>query len=286
MTHSVRLVALASCEETDISAHGNPDTYPMHYPEVDRFTALSAAVVSGLLSELAPCDNASTGLVLGTVYGPLDASFRCVEHLEAGKKPSSFCCNAFHSVAAIHLVRFFKIGGPSVTVTLRTWPFVEALRIAMMMLWSRRVEKMIVVGADVTSQVLDRAVGELAPCDRRKYDTGSAGGAIAWMLDAGHDVVNDRDVWLRRADIKECKCDSAFYLLRSGESWVTVLDDRQVSELSGSGSFSPASYLLALNKSAETVMSGAAHGKCMQWIATAGFGSGFVELAVGSSLAS
>ena len=289
MTNSIRLVAVSSCvEEMELSAVGNTGREKFDSFEADTFSSLSTAVVSRLMSDTACCDNTCTGLVLGTVYGPLDASLRCVECVESSDKCASSCLQAFHSVAATHLVRLFGIKGPSVTVTLRTWPFLEALRVAMVMLWSRRVKKMIVVGADVKSQVLNRVVGELFACDKQQHDEecASVGGAVAWMLERVEDGVNGQDIWLRIVDIKECNCDSSFYLLRSGESWVTVFDNEYVAELSGRGSFSPVSYLLALNKSVETVMNETGAVRCMQWIVEAGFGSAFVELTAGRSTTS
>jgi len=101
----------------------------------DRFTKMAVLAGADALADAssAPPDRARIGIILATAFGPHATTFRFLDDIldygDAGVSPTTFS-HAVHNAAASYLATVLGVRGPTLTVTLFSFPFHETLRLA------------------------------------------------------------------------------------------------------------------------------------------------------------
>lgn len=175
---------------------------------VGGFQALAAAPIRELLPE-------QRGIFLGTAFGPLETNFQSLGSLindgEGQISPTLFS-HSVYNAAAGYTARLLEIRGPAVTLTDYGWPFLLALAEARLAVAAGRVERALVLGVEVYSELL-------ADAYHRSFQVESVPwhkGAVAWVLDRAGSVGQDQPS-LQEVAINACPCATGDYLTRAGE---------------------------------------------------------------------
>lgn len=226
----------------------------------------------------------NTGIFLGTVNGPLETNFRfldgLIDHGEGQTSPTLFS-HSIYNAAAGYIARFFDIRGPVMTFTGRTWPFLEALRTACLMISSGRIRRGIVVGVEVLSPLLKDVMidlGDLSETGNENIIFPNGTGGVAWVVESQNFAESP---FVRLGEIKmfERMCDASFFLLRSGEMWwAQGKNIVEIPDFSGMGNGYAIDSLFALSFFAEEILKlvGGWEG-AITWIASSSFGSASIE---------
>lgn len=175
---------------------------------VGGFTALAAAPAR----ELAP---EARGIFLGTGFGPLETNFQSLGSLindgEGQISPTLFSHSVYNSAAG-YAARLLDCRGPALTVTDYGYPFLIALEEARLAVATGRVERALVLGVEVYSELL-------ADAYRRSFQVEAVPwhkGAVAWVLDRA-EAVDSRLARLAAVTVTGSPCATGDYLTRFGE---------------------------------------------------------------------
>lgn len=175
---------------------------------VGCFNALAAAP----LRELAP---EARGVFIGTAFGPLETNFQSLGSLindgEGQISPTLFS-HSVYNAAAGYTARLLDFRGPALTVTDYGWPFLIALEEARLAVESGRVERALVLGVEVYSDLL-------ADAYRRSFGAAEVPwhkGAVAWVLDRAG-AINSRLARLEAVTVTGSPCATGDYLTRADE---------------------------------------------------------------------
>ena len=160
-----------------------------------------------------------TGIYFGTSFGPLETNFRFLDTLlddgEGRVSPTLFS-HSVHNTAAGYLARIFTIHGPAITLTAYTWPFLTALRQAVIAVSTGVVRRALVATAEMPSPLLADAGRQLAG----SQFTDGPFGAVTWIIDRFSEERNGKEhIAIKHLEIDETPCDAAVLLTRSGEVW-------------------------------------------------------------------
>jgi hypothetical protein len=175
---------------------------------VGGFKALAAAPPR----EMAP---EARGVFIGTAFGPLETNFQSLGSLindgEGQISPTLFSHSVYNSAAG-YAARLLDFQGPALTVTDYGWPFLIALEEARLAVASGRVERALVLGVEVYSELLADAyrrsfAGRQVPWHR---------GAVVWVLDRAA-AVESRLALLREVEVTGVPCATGDYLTRTDE---------------------------------------------------------------------
>lgn len=188
---------------------------------VGGFNALAEAPIR----ELAP---EARGVFIGTAFGPLETNFQSLGSLindgEGQISPTLFS-HSVYNAAAGYAARLLDFRGPALTVTDYGWPFLIALEEARLAVASGRVERALVLGVEVYSELLADAyrrsfAGREVPWHK---------GAVAWVLDRA-EPVQPRLARLEAVTVTGSPCDTGDYLTRAAElcrvGGLEILPDR------------------------------------------------------------
>ena len=177
---------------------------------VGGYNALAGAPVR----ELAP---EARGVFIGTALGPLETNFQSLGSLindgEGQISPTLFS-HSVYNAAAGYCARLLDFRGPALTVTDYGWPFLLALAEARSAVASGRIERALVLGVEVYSELL-------ADAYRRSFigcEVPWHKGAVAWVLDR-EAAVSSRLARLGAVTVTGAPCATGDYLTRSGELW-------------------------------------------------------------------
>lgn len=150
--HGLGFVApgVIGCEA--LRRHGEgPYQGPVELPRQGRLARLERMALHAAREALGGTSSEGVGLLVGTAYGRLDAAGDFLEGLatrgEAHGSPFAFYQSVYHSLAgelSIHL----GMRGIGLTTSVREVSGESALRVAMDLLSARKVERVLVVGAD------------------------------------------------------------------------------------------------------------------------------------------
>jgi len=175
---------------------------------VGGYNALAVAPVR----ELAP---ESRGVFIGTAFGPLETNFQSLGSLindgEGQISPTLFS-HSVYNAAAGYVARLLDFRGPALTVTDYGWPFLLALEEARLAVASGRVERALVLGVEVYSELLADAycrsfAGREVPWHK---------GAVVWVLDRAGAVAS-RLARLESVTVSGSPCATGDYLTREAE---------------------------------------------------------------------
>lgn len=229
---------------------------------VGGFNALAAAPVRELRPE-------ARGVFIGTAFGPLETNFQSLGSLindgEGQISPTLFS-HSVYNAAAGYTARLLDFRGPALTVTDYGWPFLIALEEAWLAVASGRVERALVLGIEVYSELL-------ADAYRRSFNTEAVPwrkGAVAWVLDRA-EAVESRLARLEAVTVTGSPCATGDYLTRADER--CRADGRELV---------PDRHTLAAVECLTdlvTVLPAGAAGE-MDWECSASFGSAAVRLTV------
>ncbi|HSH14167.1 MAG TPA: beta-ketoacyl synthase N-terminal-like domain-containing protein [Desulfurivibrionaceae bacterium] len=229
---------------------------------VTGFNALAAAPVRDLASE-------ARGIFIGTAFGPLETNFQSLGSLindgEGQISPTLFSHSVYNSAAG-YTARLLDFQGPALTVTDYGWPFLIALEEAHLAVASGRVERALVLGVEVYSELL-------ADAYRRSFADREVPwhkGAVAWVLDRA-EAVEPRLARLESVTVTGSPCATGDYLTRAAE--LCRVDGRELV---------PDRHTLAAVESLSDLLNtlSAGSGGVVRWECSARFGSAVVRLAV------
>ena len=229
---------------------------------VGGFNALAAAPLRDLAPE-------ARGVFIGTAFGPLETNFQSLGSLindgEGQISPTLFS-HSVYNAAAGYTARLLDFRGPALTVTDYGWPFLIALEEARLAVVSGRVERALVLGVEVYSELLADAyrrsfAGREIPWHK---------GAVAWVLDRA-DAVESSLARLEAVTVTGVPCATGDYLTRANELCRV-----------GGRELAPDRHTLAAVESLSVLINalpgGNDAGVC--WDCSASFGSAAVRLAV------
>lgn len=232
---------LTAAVSLDADAAQLPPAFSRELRRADDFSRLAvsaaAAAVAGEISSVQD----STGLFVGTAFGPLETNFRFLDTLADGGEtqcsPTLFS-HSVHNAAAGYIAKLLDLRGPTLTVTSFAWPFLTALAAGIAAIAAGAVNRAIVVGADTGSSLIEEASARLG--DRRsawRY------GAAAWMLSAtaAAPATSPR----LSVTVEENFCDPILFLDREQEIWEGITP--RPGELSR-----PMGYAFALTRTLRT----------------------------------
>lgn len=175
---------------------------------VGGYNALAAAPIR----ELAP---EARGVFIGTAFGPLETNFQSLGSLindgEGQISPTLFS-HSVYNAAAGYTARLLDCRGPALTVTDYGWPFLLALAEARLAVAHGRVERALVLGVEVYSELLADAyrrsfAGREAPWHK---------GVVAWVLDRAA-AGGSRLALLTEVTVTGSACPTGDYLTRADE---------------------------------------------------------------------
>jgi hypothetical protein len=159
------------------------------------------------------------GIFFGTSLGPLETNFRFLDTLledgEGLASPTLFS-HSVHNAAPGYLARIFKIYGPSFALTSYAWPFLTALRQAVLSISSGVIARAVVVTGEMGSPLMYNAANRMTDGG----DCHRAQGAVAWVIDACPAQNTLPPLIIRNIEIDEQPCDAAGFLLRTGEKLI------------------------------------------------------------------
>jgi len=175
---------------------------------VAGFNALATAP----LRELAP---EARGVFVGTAFGPLETNFQSLGSLindgEGQISPTLFS-HSVYNAAAGYTARLLDFRGPALTVTDYGYPFLIALAEARLAVAAGRVERALVLGVEVYSELLaDAYRRSFAGCEIPWHK-----GAVAWVLDRAG-AVDSCLARLEAVTVTGAPCVTGDYLTRAGE---------------------------------------------------------------------
>jgi len=175
---------------------------------VGGFNALAVAPVRELSPE-------ARGVFLGTAFGPLETNFQSLGSLindgEGQISPTLFS-HSVYNAAAGYTARLLDFRGPALTITDYAWPFLLALAEARLAVASGRVERALVLGVEVYSELLaDAYRRSFAGCEVPWHK-----GAVVWVLDRAG-AVESRLAGLAEVTVIGSPCATGDYLTRTGE---------------------------------------------------------------------
>ncbi len=229
---------------------------------VGGFNALAAAPIRELAPEV-------RGVFIGTAFGPLETNFHSLGSLindgEGQISPTLFS-HSVYNAAAGYTARLLDFRGPALTVTDYGYPFLLALEEARLAVASGRVERALVLGVEVYSELL-------ADAYRRSFAGSEAPwhkGAVAWVLDRAG-AVTSRLAQLEAVSVTGSPCATGDYLTRADE--LCRVEGREL--LPDRHTLAPAEGLTDLVKD----LPGEAAGEVC-WECSASFGRAAVHLAV------
>ncbi|NTV15356.1 MAG: hypothetical protein HGA96_15735 [Desulfobulbaceae bacterium] len=175
---------------------------------VGGYKALAMAPVRELIPE-------ARGVFIGTAFGPLETNFQSLGSLindgEGQISPTLFS-HSVYNAAAGYAARLLDFRGPALTVTDYGWPFLVALEEARWAVASGRVERALVLGVEVYSELL-------ADAYRRSFagrEVPWRKGAVAWVLDRA-EAVEENLVRLEAVTVTGLPCATGDYLTRAAE---------------------------------------------------------------------
>lgn len=173
----------------------------------------SKALVAAPVRELAP---EARGVFIGTAFGPLETNFQSLGSLindgEGQISPTLFS-HSVYNAAAGYTARLLDFRGPALTVTDYGWPFLIALEEARLAVASGLVERALVLGVEVYSELL-------ADAYRRSFNVETVPwhkGAVVWVLDRA-EAVGSRLARLEAVNVTGIPCATGDYLTRAEES--------------------------------------------------------------------
>lgn len=229
---------------------------------VAAFNALEVAPVRELAPEL-------RGIFIGTAFGPLETNFQSLGSLindgEGQISPTLFSHSVYNSAAG-YTARLLDFRGPALTVTDYGWPFLLALEEARLAVASGRVERALVLGVEVYSELL-------ADAYRRSFADREVPwhkGALAWVLDRA-EAAESRLARLEEVTVTGSPCATGDYLTRAEER--CRVDGRELL---------PGCHVLATVEGLSDLVNSFPEGKVGEvgWECSASFGSAFVRLSV------
>ena len=291
------MVNLSSVFSTSLSGSVHPPSVLKQIRRADQFTSMSLLASSGVLEKAGINGSNSedclsdTGIFLGSVTGPLETNFRFLDGLldsgEGSSSPTLFS-HSVHNSAAGYIARIHNIRGPAITITKRTWPFLEALRIAFNMICTGRLKRAVVTGVEQVSPLIVDAMKKLAfkpetdSADSGFEECHQGSGAVAWLLEKKGEKT-DGKLFLKNIDIMEKSCDAGFFLLRSGETWQAESGDKPVDKSLGLGNGYAMESIFALTAFVKALQidSSLNEGQHFRWMVGAKFGSAAVEIMKG-----
>jgi len=231
--------------------------------DLTRLAVAAAAAALAAAPRAVPPE--AIGLFVGMAFGPIETNFRYLDTLfdegEGQSSPTLFS-HSVHNTVAGYVARLFDFQGPSLTVTSFAWPFLSALEEARWAVASGRVERAMVIAAEVNCPVLEEASERLQGTAVRWQP-----GAVAWLLDpvtaasAGAPAIT-------AIEITETPCHPDHLLTRSGERWSGV--SRPMTE------GQPLGYALALTDAVGKMKDGL--GESVRWDLSAPFGQASLEV--------
>lgn len=249
--------------------HEVPSQLTRELRRADDFIRL--AVVGGFkaLAEAPPRELApeARGVFIGTAFGPLETNFQSLGSLindgEGQISPTLFSHSVYNSAAG-YAARLLDFQGPALTVTDYGWPFLIALEEARLAVASGRVERALVLGVEVYSELLADAyrrsfAGREAPWHK---------GAVVWVLDRAV-AVESRLALLQKVEVTGVPCATGDYLTRAGE--LCRIDGRELV---------PDRHTLAAVESLSDLVNTFSSGVSdeINWECSASFGSAAVRL--------
>jgi hypothetical protein len=185
---------------------------------VGGHNALAAAPERDLAPE-------TKGLYLGTAFGPLETNFQSLGSLindgEGQISPTLFS-HSVYNAAAGYAARLLEFQGPALTLTDYGYPFLLALEEARLAVASGRVERALVLGVEIYSELL-------ADAYRRSFAGLEAPwrkGAVVWVLDRAGTAGPGLGL-LNTVEVSGKSCDTADYLTRRDE--LCRADGREIS---------------------------------------------------------
>jgi len=197
-----------------------PDDLARQLRRADDFITL-AAVAARQVLESGPARDLSpgqTGIFIGTAYGPLETNFSSLGSLiddgEGQISPTLFSHSVFNAAAG-YVARLMNIQGPAATVTTYGWPWLAALQEAWLAVVSGRVDRALVLGVEVYSDLLRDALCRVPGRDGARQSLAMEPGAVAWLLDptAADGLV------LNGVTIIETPTEPDLLLSRANEAW-------------------------------------------------------------------
>ncbi len=264
----------------------------------DDFTLLAVKAASGVLEKSLPLKAdredglRETGIFLGSVTGPLETNFRFLDGLldggEGNSSPTLFS-HSVHNAAAGYIARIHDIRGPAMTITKRTWPFIEALRTASGMIAAGRIECAVVAGVEQTSPLmLDAMRGLESGMETGGSDAGpdaspEGDGAVAWLLEKADATCDSDALFIGDIEILEESCDAPFFLLRTEEAWRASAGGVPVSDCAGTGKGLAMESVFALTEFLDALLEKrfVTDSPDLRWMVTARFGMSYVDIVKG-----
>jgi hypothetical protein len=251
--------------------HAVPPQLARELRRADDFIRLAvvggfAALASAPGRELPP---EARGIFIGTAFGPLETNFQSLGSLindgEGQISPTLFSHSVYNSAAG-YAARLLDFRGPALTVTDYGYPFLLALEEARLAVASGRVERALVLGVEVYSELLSDAY-------RRSFSGREVPwhkGAVAWVLDRAGAVESPLAL-LEAVTVTGLPCATGDYLTRAEE--LCRVDGREVV---------PARHTLAAVEGLSELVQSFPVGRSagVHWACSASFGNAAVRLAV------
>lgn len=231
----------------------------------DSFIILAAmaarqAVEAAPKKELSPQD---VGIFLGTAYGPLTTNFQSLGSLiddgEGQISPTLFSHSVFNAAAG-YVARLLDIQGPALTITTFALPFLVALQEGWLAIQTERVQRAVVLGVEVYSELLRDALARSPIPGAHEAGMDLEHGAVAWVLEPVES--GEKHPILEKVTVVEIPTSSDLLLTREGEGY-SVAESRVRT---------PLSHAQALQKALDDL------GGDEKWLVTAPFGRGELSL--------